>query len=225
MTINKPLIMITIDGPAGAGKGTVAHRLAQIYNLSHLDTGLLYRAVAFKILKNGDSLEDEAKAIAAARKLDPQDLEVSRLREETFGNAASIIGPIPEVRQILNTFQRHFAYNPPSDKQGVVLDGRDIGAVVLPESPCKIFVTASPEVRATRRLKELKERGISSTFETLLEEIKRRDMRDSDRKISPLKPAEDAFILDTSTLRIEEAVDKACEFVDLKYSRAQKNAP
>lgn len=218
-----PFMIITIDGPAGAGKGTLARRLAQIYSLDCLDTGLLYRAVAFNMEKAGEKLQDKAAALKTARLLKSEDLENPSLRTETIGKSASIIAVYPEVRAALLEFQRNFARNPSIGKQGVILDGRDIGLVVLPDAPCKIFVTASPTVRAERRLKELHQNKIYSTFEFVLEDIKERDTRDQLREISPLRPAPDAVILDTSELGIQDAVEKASFYVDSVYPQAHKN--
>jgi cytidylate kinase len=218
------LLIIAIDGPAGAGKGTLASALARIYNLAHLDTGLLYRAVALKMIKEGKDLTDQKSAVKLALSLEMSDLKDPTLREETIGNGASQVALFPEVRESLLKFQRNFATKRAQGKKGVVLDGRDIGLVVLPEAPCKIYVTASPEVRAHRRLKELHQRGIDSTYESILDEIKVRDTRDRERKISPLRPAEDAFILDTSELGIDDVLEKACLFVNSKYSRAQQSS-
>lgn len=215
-------ILIAIDGTAGAGKGTLAYHLAKIYNLAHLDTGLLYRAVGLKMLEKGKDFSDTDAAIKIASSLSLEDCKNPRLREEAVGVAASYVGPISEVRKILLAFQRNFAFSPPQDKQGVVVDGRDIGRVVLPEAPCKIFVIASPQVRAERRLKEMLERGISCTYDSILEDIKTRDERDQTRKASPLKPAEDAYVLDTSCLTIKECVEKACQYVDSKYPEGCK---
>ena len=215
-------MMIAIDGPAGAGKGTLANHLAHIYHLSHLDTGLLYRAVALKMVEGGEDFADKEAAIKAALSLQIADLKHSSLRDEAIGNMASEIASIPEVRTILLNLQRDFAKKPLGGKQGVVLDGRDIGLVVLPEALCKIYVTASPEIRAKRRLKELHQKGIDSIYEAVLEDIKMRDARDQERKVSPLQPAEDAFILDTSELGIDDTIKKACLFVDSKYPEAQK---
>ncbi len=215
-------ITITIDGPAGAGKGTLARHLAQIYHLDHLDTGLLYRAVALKMLEENEDLTDEKAAIKIASSLRMDTLKNPALRDEAVGDAASQIATFPEVRKVLLTFQRDFANTPSKEKKGVVLDGRDIGLVILPEAFCKIYVTASPEVRARRRLKELHQKEINSIYEVVLEDIKVRDARDQTREVSPLQPARGAFILDTSELNIGEVVEKACFFVDSKYPKAYK---
>jgi cytidylate kinase len=217
-------VMIAIDGPAGAVKGTLAHHLARLYNLSHLDTGLLYRGVALKMIEKEQFLVNEEAAIRAALSLKTEDLKNSSLRDEVVGNLASEIAALPQVREILLKFQRDFAKNVTPGKQGVVLDGRDIGLVVLPESLCKIYVTASPEVRAQRRLKELQQKGISSIYEDVFKDIQTRDVRDEKRKISPLRPAKDAYILDTSELGIDDVIKKACLFVDLKYPEIDKIA-
>ena len=216
-------ILITIDGPAGSGKGTLGTRLAQIYHLKHLDTGLLYRAVAFKALRCGSSFEKQ-DVIQAATTLTFEDLKNPHLRDEAIGSLASEVSVYSEVREALLSFQRDFAQEDNSGMQGAVLDGRDIGRIVLPEAPCKLFVTASPEVRAQRRLKELHQKGIDCIYETILEDIKLRDARDQNREISPLRPAIDAFILDTSELGIDEVIEKACLFVDSKYPKAVKKA-
>lgn len=215
-------LIITIDGPAGAGKGTLARILAKIYHLAHLDTGLLYRGVALKMFKEGCDVSDQEAAVRIASSLSINDLEDPSLRDEKTGNLASHVATIPRVREVLLNLQRNFAKNPPEGSLGVVLDGRDIGRLVFPEAPCKIYVTASPEVRATRRLKELHQKEINSIYETVLEDIKARDARDRERKFSPLLPAEDAFIIDTSKLGIDEVVKKACFFVDSTYPDAKK---
>ena len=215
-------IIIAIDGPAGAGKGTLARNLSHIYHLAHLDTGLLYRAVALKMVEGGEDIADKDAAVRTALSLKAADLKNPSLRDEAIGNAASHIAPFPKVRKILLNFQRAFAKNLPPGKQGVVLDGRDIGLVVLPQALCKIYVTASSKVRAERRLKELHQKGIDSIYEAVLEDIRTRDARDRERKVSPLQPAEDAFILDTSELGIDGVIKKACFFVDSKYPKAYK---
>lgn len=215
-------IIIAIDGPAGAGKGTLARHLASLYHLAHLDTGLLYRAVALKMLEKGYDLANKEHAVSIAHTLHPSDLKKSDLRDEAVGNAASQIAPFSELRETLFKFQIDFAAHPPPGKEGVVLDGRDIGLVILPDAPCKIFVTASPEVRAKRRLKELHQKGIQSIYDAVLEDIRTRDTRDQNRDVSPLRPAEDAYILDTSELDINDVVEKACVFVESKYPDATR---
>lgn len=216
-------MIIAIDGPAGAGKGTLAHHIARIYSLDHLDTGLLYRAIAWKMLARGEDFKDRDAALRAASLLKKEDLNNPSLRDEVVGNGASLIAVFPELRASLLAFQRDFAKNPSKGKQGVILDGRDIGVVVLPEAPCKIFVTASPSVRAERRRKELHQKKIYCTLESVLEDIKERDARDEKREVSPLRPADDAFILDTSELGIGDVVEQAICFIDSIYSQARKN--
>lgn len=217
-------MIIAIDGTAAAGKGTLARNLASIYHLSHLDTGRLYRAVGFKMLKEGKDLTNQEAAVTIAQSLMHEDFDNPALRNEDVGVAASHVAAFQEVRKVLLAFQRSFAAHPPADKQGVVIDGRDIGSIVLPDAPCKIFVVASLEVRAERRVKELHQKGISCIYEAILEDIKARDARDETRKASPLRPTEDAYILDTSSLGIDECVKKACAYVDLQYPEARKYA-
>jgi cytidylate kinase len=198
-------MIVAIDGPAASGKGTLAKRLAAHFGLHHLDTGLLYRAVARDVQRLGGALDDPVAATAAALALDPESLEDSGLRKPGAGEAASIVARIPEVRSALREFQRAFARRQP----GAVLDGRDIGTVVCPEAEVKIYVTATPEVRAQRRYLETKGRGEPATYEGVLAEIRRRDERDAGRDASPMRPAADAFLLDTSNLDIEAAFDTA----------------
>jgi cytidylate kinase len=198
-------MIIAIDGPAASGKGTLAQRLARHFGLPYLDTGLLYRAVARDVRNQGGRLDDPVAATAAARALDAATLSDPSLRGYGIGEAASIVAGIPAVRDALLKFQQDFA----AQAGGAVLDGRDIGTVVCPHADVKIFVTATPEVRAERRFKEKTGRGEGVTYESVLEEVRRRDERDSSRTQAPMQPAEDAFLLDTSNLDIEAAFNTA----------------
>ncbi len=207
-------MIIAIDGPAAAGKGTLARRLADHFGLALLDTGLLYRAVGMNLVRAGADLGDAAKAAEAARALKPQDLEAGDLRADAAADAASRVSAVPDVRAALLDFQRSFAANPPEDANGAVLDGRDIGTVVCPAAEVKLFVTASPEVRAQRRYLELRERGLDAIHGRVLADMKERDARDSDRTVSPLEPAKDAFLLDTSDLDADQVFDVALDFIN-----------
>jgi cytidylate kinase len=207
-------MIIAIDGPAAAGKGTLARRLADHFGLALLDTGLLYRAVGMNLVRAGTDLGDAAKAAKAARALKPQDLEAGDLRADAAADAASRVSAVPDARAALLDFQRSFAANPPEDANGAVLDGRDIGTVVCPAAEVKLFVTASPEVRAQRRYLELRERGLDAIHGRVLADMKERDARDSDRTVSPLEPAKDAFLLDTSDLDADQVFDVALDFIN-----------
>ena len=198
-------MIVAIDGPAASGKGTLAQRIALRFGLAHLDSGLLYRAVARDVQRGGGALDDPQAAVAAARALDPATLDDPALRGPGAGEAASIVARIPEVRAALLEFQRGFAGGP----SGAVIDGRDIGTVVCPDADVKIYVTATPEVRAQRRYLEMKSGGQSATYDGVLADIRRRDERDASRGASPMRPAVDAFLLDTSNLDIEAAFDTA----------------
>jgi cytidylate kinase len=198
-------MIIAIDGPAASGKGTLAKRIATHFRLAYLDTGLLYRAVARDVRKAGGALDDPATAAAAAARLDPESLNDPALRDPGLGEAASIVARIPQVRTAMLAYQRSFARRP----EGAVLDGRDIGTVVCPDADVKLFVTASPEVRAARRYRERLGRGEPATLQAVLDDIRRRDERDAGREVSPMRPADDAFLLDTSNLDIEAAFDTA----------------
>ncbi len=203
-------MIIAIDGPAASGKGTIARRLAQHYGLAHLDTGLLYRATARVLLDSGLRLDDPARAVAAARGLALTDFEEDKLRGAKMGEAASIVAAIPEVRSALLDMQRKFASRP----QGAVLDGRDIGTVICPDATAKLFVTASPEVRAQRRALELRSRGERLDYADVLADIRRRDERDAGRSAAPLVAAPDAARLDTTDLDVERAVAAAVAIVE-----------
>jgi CMP/dCMP kinase len=208
-------LIIAIDGPAASGKGTLAMRIAAHFGLAFLDTGLLYRAVARDVKRAGSALEDERAATQAAHQLDAATLDDPALRGVGAGEAASIVARIPEVRTALLEFQRAFARRPP----GAVLDGRDIGTVVCPDADVKIFVTASPEVRAQRRHLERLGRAESVTYEAVLADIRRRDERDASREAAPMRPAADAVLLDTSNLDIEAAFDTAVGVITKKVGQ------
>jgi CMP/dCMP kinase len=203
-------MIIAVDGPAAAGKGTLARALARHYNYHFLDTGSLYRMVGFAVLARGDDPRDEAAALRAAQALKPDLMHEQDLRSEKVGEAASIVAANLKVREALLGFQRDFA----SRRPGAVLDGRDIGTVVCPDAEAKIFVTASPEVRARRRHAELAERGEAVPFETVLAEIRARDERDRTRAHAPLVPAKDAYVLETSAMTRDDALRAAIKFVD-----------
>ena len=203
-------MIIAIDGPAASGKGTLARRLAGRYDLPHLDTGLLYRATAAALLDRGRDFNDVEAAIAAARGLALTDFDEARLRTREMGEAASIVAALPAVREALIQAQRNFAQRP----GGAVLDGRDIGTVVCPQADVKIFVTASPEVRAQRRALELAARGEKVDYGAILADIAKRDARDSGRAAAPLKAALDAALLDTSRLSVDAAFAEAMRIVE-----------
>ncbi len=202
-------MIITIDGPAASGKGTLARRLAARFNLAYLDTGSLYRAVAFHVLKAGNCPSDEAAALAAANSLDMSKIEDADLRTRGIGEAASIVAAMPAVRQEVLNYQRRYAHQP----GGAVMDGRDIGTVVCPDADIKLFVTAAPEERAKRRYAELREQDAALEYGTVLDDLKTRDERDRNRQTAPLRPAEDAHLLDTSDLDIEAAFQMAVDIV------------
>jgi cytidylate kinase len=211
-------MIIAVDGPAASGKGTLARRLAAHFNLSYLDTGALYRAVALKALQQGDPA-DPAVALAAAQGLRADDLADPRLREEEVGRGASVVAAMAAVRTALLAFQRKFATAPPKGTGGAVLDGRDIGTVICPNADAKLFVTASLEARANRRCKELREKGAEAIYERVLQDMKDRDARDSQRQAAPLVPAEDAFVLDTTMLDADAAFAAAIDFIGQKFAR------
>ena len=206
-------LVIAVDGPAAAGKGTLARRLAAALDLAHLDSGALYRAVGLAVLRAGGDPADEAAAVAAAASLDTGRLSDPALRAPETGDAASRVAAFPSVRAALLDFQRRFARNPPAGRRGAAIDGRDIGTVVCPDAQVKIFVTASPDERARRRFAELQAAGADVIYPAVLSELEARDGRDSSRAVAPLKPADDAAILDTSTLDAEAAFRAALDIV------------
>ena len=206
-------MIIAIDGPAAAGKGTLARRLAEHLELAYLDTGALYRAVGVNVLACGGNPESEADALSAVRTLDSKRLSDAALRTEAAGSAASKVAAIPSVRTALLDFQRNFAAHPPEGRKGAVLDGRDIGTVVCPDADHKLFITASLEKRVERRFKELREKGLEIIEEQVWQDMRERDARDSNRKAAPLTAAEDAIVIDTSDLDADAAFEAALNYV------------
>ena len=203
-------MIIAIDGPAASGKGTLGKRLAAHYGLRHLDTGLIYRAVAKALLDAGHSPANRARAVAAAEAIDHSRFDEPALKSQAVGEAASLVSAVPEVRKAVLAFQRDFGRTPP----GAVLDGRDIGTVVFPDADVKIFVTATADVRARRRAVELREAGNRVDEAEVLADIQRRDERDTKRSVAPLKPAREAHLLDTTHLDIDAAFRAAIDIVE-----------
>lgn len=210
-------MIIAIDGFAASGKGTLARQLAKHFSIPYLDTGLLYRATALSLLDQGYRLDDVPHAVAVARSLALLDFDEERLRAPSMGESASRVAAFPEVREALLDFQRNFAHRP----GGAILDGRDIGTVICPQADIKIFVTASAETRAQRRTLELLNRGEKVAYSHVLQDIHRRDERDTLRATAPLMPSPEALWLDTSHLSIVETLEKALHFIEAK----RKGAP
>lgn len=214
--------IIAIDGSSSAGKGTLALKLAETLDYAYLDTGALYRGVGFEMLEKNLNPEDEEQALKVAESLTIDRMlslqDDSRIRNEVCGKAASQVSALPKVRKALFDFQRRFALNPiKKDKtpaKGAILDGRDIGTVICPEAPVKIFLTASSEIRAKRRYKELQLKGLCVIFEKVLEDITARDKRDSERATAPLKPAEDALVIDTSSMTADDVYAQVIRYID-----------
>ncbi len=203
-------LVIAVDGPAASGKSTLARRIAEHYGLPFLDTGLLYRAVGRRVLAAGGDPGDETSATKAALALVPADVDAGQLRGEGTGQAASKVAAFPSVRAALLPFQRNFAATPP----GAVLAGRDVGTVICPEATLKVFVTASVEERARRRFEELRQRGDPTIYAAVLEELRERDRRDQDRAVAPLRPAPDAWVLDTTDLDADAAFEAVRAGID-----------
>lgn len=210
-------MIIAIDGPAASGKGTLGARLAAHYGLRHLDSGLLYRAVAKAVLDGGHRPDDAPRAAAAAKALDPAALDPAALKTQAIGEAASVVSAVAEVRAALVDFQREFAAAPP----GAVLDGRDIGTVICPDADVKIFVTASPQVRAQRRTLEFRRNGDMANEREILADILRRDARDANRPLSPLIAAPDAHLLDTTDLDADAAFRAALGIIERARGRGR----
>ena len=208
-------IVIAVDGPAASGKGTIARALAQHFGLPHMDTGLLYRAVALNLWRWGGDPSSEFEALRACNEfgIDPADPE---LRSEPVSKIASSVSAYPSVRAALLQRQQEFAHQP----GGAVLDGRDIGTVIAPDADVKLFVTASPEVRAQRRVRELLGRGMAAHLEDVLQDIRSRDERDAIREVAPLKQAPDAILLDTSQFEVDQAIAEALRLVEERLEKA-----
>ncbi len=215
-------MVIAVDGPAASGKGTLARRLADHLGFAYLDTGLLYRAVGARLLDDNEDMASEDAAVRAAEAIQAADLKRGELRTDTVAVAASRVAAMPGVRRALLDFQRRFAQAPPDGASGAVLDGRDIGSVVCPNATVKLFVTAAEDVRAQRRLRELQGRGVEAIHEGVLRDLRERDSRDASRAVAPLRPAEDAIIIDTSLLDPDGVFDAALSAIRSRYQAAEQ---
>ncbi|MFA5123153.1 (d)CMP kinase [Zavarzinia sp.] len=207
--------IVAIDGPAAAGKGTLARRLADEFGFAYLDTGALYRGVALSLIRAGNTDPTESEATKAALRLDLSLLKSPDLRLEATGGMASRVAAMPAVRTALDALQRRFAEVPPNGAPGAVIDGRDIGTVICPKAQVKLFLTASVAARAARRVKELQDKGLPADLAGITAEIEARDARDAGRATAPLKAADDAHLLDTSDLGIEEVFAKAKSMIEM----------
>jgi len=205
--------VIAIDGPAASGKGTLARRLAERFGFAHLDTGALYRATAFLVLQQAGDPADPVAAARAAGLVHNRQLSDPRLRGEAVSAAASVVATIPGVRRALLELQRDFAAHPPAPAQGAILDGRDIGSVVCPAAEVKLFVTASPAERARRRFAELRQQGVAVILEDVLQDLKERDARDTERRAAPLIAASDATVIDTTTLDADAVFERVSDLI------------
>jgi len=210
-------VIIAVDGPAASGKGTLARRLAAHFDYAYLDTGSLYRALAYDVLRRGEAPENASAGLRAAKALDLAMLNdpeiLAALRTDAIGTAASLVAAQPDTREAILQIQRDIADTPPDGKAGAVLDGRDIGTIVCPQAAHKIFVTARAEIRAERRWQELRQHDPQVSLEDVLADLKARDQRDSERATAPMRAAQDAHLLDTSDLSIEEAFAAALALV------------
>ena len=210
-------VIIAVDGPAASGKGTLARRLAAHFDYAYLDTGSLYRALAYDVLRCGEAPENASAGLRAAKALDLAMLNdpdiLAALRTDAVGIAASLVAAQPDTRAAILQIQRDIADTPPDNKVGAVLDGRDIGTIVCPQAAHKIFVTARAEIRAERRWQELYQHDPQVSLEDVLADLKARDQRDSERASAPMRAAQDAHLLDTSDLSIEEAFAAALALV------------
>ncbi len=218
-------IVIAVDGTAASGKGTLAQKLAEHFSFAHLDSGSLYRLVALGVVDAGGNPGNETDALAAARAIDVNGRDNVRLRSAAVGDAASIVSAHPAVRTVLLKFQRDFAAHPLGGAKGAVIDGRDIGSIICPDATAKLFVDATPDVRAHRRWLELTQRRAEPDEAAILKEIEERDRRDRERTASPLKPAPDALLLDTTHLDIDAAFAAALALVKPKVEEALKAVP
>jgi CMP/dCMP kinase len=209
---SRPFV-VAIDGPAASGKSTLARRIAERFGFACLDTGALYRATAFIVLKKAGDPANPSAAVAAARRVTPPLLVDPRLQAEAVTSAAAVVAAIPAVRQALLAWQQDFAAHPPAPARGTVLVGRDIGTVVCPAAEVKLYITADPELRANRRVKELRGRGAAAIYENVLQDLKERDARDSERRAAPLSVAPDAEVIDTTTLDADAVVERAANLI------------
>lgn len=211
--------VIAVDGPAASGKGTIAAGLARLYSLPHLDTGLLYRAVGLRLTEAGGDLDDARQAADVAARLQLDAMHVAALTTAAAGEAASRVAVHPQVREALFRLQRDFAARP----EGAVLDGRDIGTVIAPDAPAKLYVTATPEVRAERRWRQVTAAGDAIAYAVMLDDIRRRDARDAERSTAPMAAAPDAVLLDTTELSIAQAADAARRIVEAARARWEQS--
>jgi CMP/dCMP kinase len=218
VTSGAPLI-IAIDGPAASGKGTLARRIAERFGLAHLDTGRLYRATGLGVLEAGGDPNDAVAAEKAAQNLDFSRLGDPRLLDEDVARASSLVAAIPAVRDALLEAQRKFARHPPPPAKGAVLDGRDIGTVVCPDATIKFFLAASAESRAERRVKELRQRGAAAIYKNVLQDMRERDARDSERRVAPLAAAPDAITIDTTSLDADQVFEQVSKLIACHSAR------